>query len=281
MALEHLLDGLAVSIWNVWRLDEWHTAASRRFESTSAFLQKGKETRQENGEEEEWVGNTKTTRQLIPYSQPIVSDLERLINIFPADSSILLFFVFYFLFVCFFSSRFLSASVHEPRRNPSPQVPCRQRWHQEFMHRLSAYTQSCNRSTSDCYSRQKHQGTTIWGELKEYPTFRSYPSSLICKFQFLTDVGRIRTFLGFDCSKARQVWHVLMITVGLFSVLSVTGGVCLHNHGDGRFIRPTPVPQSFLILFLPYRINQGAQPFKPHPFALATVYNIKDIQRVL
>jgi hypothetical protein len=111
MALEHLLDGLAVSIWNVWRLDEWHTAASRRFESTSAFLQKGKETRQENGEEEEeeeWVGNTKTTRQLIPYSQPIVSDVGRLINIFPADSSILLFFVFYFLFVCFF---FFSFSV--------------------------------------------------------------------------------------------------------------------------------------------------------------------------
>ncbi len=85
---------------------------------------------------------------------------------------------------------------------------------------------------------------------------------------------RIRTFLGYDSSKTRQVWNVWMITVGLFTVTA--GGVsCLRNHSDGRFIRPTPVPQSFLILFLPHRINQGTQSFKPHhPFPFATVYNI-------
>ena len=116
MALEHLLDGLSVS---VDRLTAWwmtHRSASRRFESTSplgyAFLQKGKIKEKKQGkdkksqleekEEElkkEWVGNTKTTRQLIPYSQPIVSDAGRLINIFPADSSILSFIVLFFWFV--------------------------------------------------------------------------------------------------------------------------------------------------------------------------------------
>jgi hypothetical protein len=55
------------------------------------------------------------------------------------------------------------------------------------MHRLSAHAESCNRSTSDCYSR--HRGTTIWEELKEYPAIRSYPPSLICKFQFPSDVA--------------------------------------------------------------------------------------------
>ena len=55
--------------------------------------------RRRTEEGEEWVGNTKTTRQLIPYSQPIVSDAGRLINIFPADSSILSFIVLFFWFV--------------------------------------------------------------------------------------------------------------------------------------------------------------------------------------
>lgn len=87
---------------------------------------------------------------------------------------------------------------------------------------------------------------------------------------------RIRTFLGYDSSKARQVWNVWMITVGLFSVITGGGVCCLRNHSDGRFIRPTPVPQSFLILFLPHRINQEA-PSRSNPIILspfATVYNI-------
>lgn len=94
---------------------------------------------------------------------------------------------------------------------------------------------------------------------------------------------RIRTFLGYDSSKARQVWNVWMITVGLFSVITGGGVCCLRNHSDGRFIRPTPVPQSFLILFLPHRINQGTQSFKPHhPFPIRyRIQYIKDSQRVL
>jgi hypothetical protein len=150
--------------------------------------------RRRTEEGEEWVGNTKTTRQLIPYSQPIVSDAGRLINIFPADSSILSFIVLFFCFV--YSSCLLSTShgtkflvVSNDTRNlciggssvspiqragiPSSVGPA--------THQHSWWRASTRLVSLIVIQSRNVEATLFWKIFKN--NIRSYPRWLICKFQ--------------------------------------------------------------------------------------------------
>ena len=76
---------------------------------------------------------------------------------------------------------------------------------------------------SDYYSKQKRRSNAILEDFwKEYPQL-STVAYLQIPAAHLHGVWRIRKF-WYKCSKARQVWNVLMITVGL---ITVTCGVSL------------------------------------------------------